>query len=121
MQGVRQTISYLFHAVACLEPLNDELRDAVIQRVTSTLLQQKVVTELDDVSVSTSLSYDQLLQRTANDGLMRPEVARRVLAFFTLYLRERRDQVCACCRRRVQKKPAAAAALAVAAAQTSSA
>jgi len=76
--------------------MSDEVRESVVQRVLSTLLQQKIVTELDDVNVSQS--YDQLLRRTANDGLMKPELARRVLAFFTRYLREQHDNVCACSR-----------------------
>lgn len=97
---MRQTVSYIFHAVACLEPVTEELRESIVQRVLSTLLQQKMITELDDVSVSSSLTYDQLLRRTANDGLMKPEVARRVLAFFSSYLRERNETVCSCRRRR---------------------
>ena len=100
MKGVRQTISYIFHAVACLEPISDELRESVIQRVLSTLMQQKMVTEFDDVNVSSSLTYDQLLQRTANDGLMKPDVARRVLAFFLSYLREQKENLCSCRRHR---------------------
>jgi len=86
--------------VACLEPLNEDLRESVIQRVLSTLLQQKMITELDDVSVSASLSYDQLLRRTAYDGLMKPDVARRVLAFFSSYLREEKETLCSCRRQK---------------------
>lgn len=78
--------------------MSDDVRESVIQRVLSTLLQQKMVTELDDVNMSLSQSYDQLLRRTANDGLMKPELARRVLAFFTQYLRQQRDNVCDCSR-----------------------
>jgi len=82
--------------VACLEPMSEELRESIVQRVLSTLMQQKMVTELDDVSVSSSQTFDQLLRRTANDGLMKPVVARRVLAFFTLYLQEQKQNVCSC-------------------------
>ena len=97
---MRQTVSYIFNVVACLEPISEELRENVIQRVLSTLLQQKMVTEFDDVSVSSSLTYDQLLQRTANDGLMKPDLARRMLAFFTSYLLEQKENVCSCRRRK---------------------
>jgi len=90
--------------VACLEPISEEVREHIIQRVLSTLLQQKMVTEFDDVSVSSSLTYDQLLRRTANDGIMKAEVARRVLAFFTRYLREQQENVCSC-RRRKNSRP----------------
>jgi len=86
--------------VACLEPLSEEVRESIIQRVLSTLLQQKMVTEFDDVSVSSSLTYDQLLRRSANDGIMKAEVARRILAFFTRYLREQQENVCLCRRRK---------------------
>jgi len=99
---VRQTIGYIFYTVACLEPMSEELLESVIQRVLSTLLQQKMVTELDDINLASSTqSYDQLLRRTANDGLMKPELARRVLAFFTRYHRELQENVCSC---RRQKK-----------------
>jgi len=84
--------------------MSDELRESIIQRVLSTLLQQKMVTELDDVTVSSSLTYDQLLRRTANDGLMKPDVARRVLAFFSSYLREQSENVCSC-RRHKNSRP----------------
>jgi len=89
-------ISYIFHVVACLEPMSEELRENIIQRVLSTLLQQKMITEFNDVSVSTSQSFDQLLRRTTNDGLMKPDIARRVLLFFTLYLQEQKENVCSC-------------------------
>jgi len=78
--------------------MSEELRESVVQRVLSTLLQQKMITELDDVNVSSSQTYDQLLRRTVNDGVMKPELARRVLAFFTHYLREQQQNVCACSR-----------------------
>ena len=78
--------------------MSEEVRENVVQRVLSTLLQQKVVTEFDDVNVSMSQSYNQLLRRTGNDGVMKPEVARRVLAFFLHYLREQQENICACSR-----------------------
>jgi len=105
---VRQTVSYIFHVVACLEPISEELRENVIQRVLSTLLQQKMVTEFDDVNVSSSLTYDQLLRRTANDGLMKPDLARRILAFFTNYLLEQKEKVCSC-RHRKNSRPSQSA------------
>jgi len=82
--------------------MHEELRESVIQRVLSTLLQQKMVTELDDVRVSSSQTFDELLQRTANDGVMKPAVARRILAFFTRYLREQKDSVCSCTSHKTQ-------------------
>jgi len=100
---VRQTVSYIFHVVACLEPISEELRENVIQRVLSTLLQQKMVTEFDDVNVSSSL-----LRRTANDGLMKPDLARRILAFFTNYLLEQKEKVCSC-RHRKNSRPSQSA------------
>jgi len=84
--------------------MSEDLRESVIQRVLSTVLQQKVITELDDVNVSSSVTYDPLLKRTANDGLMKPDVARRVLAFFTFYLREQKEHVCSC-RHRKNSRP----------------
>jgi len=85
-----------------LEPLSEELREGIIQRALSTLLQQKMITECDDVDVSPN--YDQLLRRTANEGMMKADLARRVLAFFTKYLQEQKENVCSC-RRRKHSRP----------------
>jgi hypothetical protein len=105
LQGARQTIGYLFYFVACLEPMGEQQRNHVIQRLISTLTQQSMASELDDVTVSMSLTGEdrrRVLSRSNNEGRMRPDVSKRLRLFFENYLR--RIKVCPCLNERTVSK-----------------
>ena len=78
-QGARHTVELIFKTIARLEPLDDEIERGVVQRVLSTLTHQNMVVEMDILASSNKT----ILKRTSSDmGLMRTNVASRMLYFF---------------------------------------